>query len=134
MKLEFDERNHIVTLTKYGSASISDIIELINSAVALGEKHNCYNLIFNLQKAQETGSFTELYEFHKNLTQVTNLTQNHRCAVVFSPTENKVDKQFYETVGSNWGQGIFKIFFQMEEGLEWLKLNKKQNLRNLKKS
>ena len=125
MKIEFDKHNHIVTATKYRSSSISDIIECINKAVSLGEKQNCHDLLFNMQNAIESGSFNELYEFHKNLIQVTDLTHDYRCAVVFSEKANKSEKQFYETIGSNWGQGIFKVFFQIEDGLKWLKLSNK---------
>jgi hypothetical protein len=124
LKIEFDKLNHIVIVTKLGPVRIPDIIEFIDGAVAIGEKHKCYNLIFNVQNAKEIGSFNELYEFHKNLIQMTNLTHDHRCAVVFSERANKPEKQFYETVGANWGQGIFKIFFKMEDGLKWLKLSK----------
>jgi len=125
MKIDFDRSNHIVTVTKSGVASVSDIIEFINKGVAMGLKHDCYDLIFDVQKTKETGSFVELYEFHKNLIQITDLTHNHRFAVIFSPTENKSEKLFYETVAANWGQGIFKMFFQLEDGLSWLKLSKK---------
>ena len=124
MKIDFDASDHIVTVTKSGAASVSDIIGFIDKGVALGLKHDCHDLIFDMQEAIETGSFNELYEFHKNLIQLTKLTNNHRCAVVFSPNENKSERQFYETVAANWGQGIFKIFFQLKEGLEWLKLSK----------
>ena len=125
MKIDFDASNHIVTVTKSGAASVSDIIEFIDKGVALGVKHVCFNLIFDMQNAKETGSFLELYELHKNLIKITDLTHDHRCALVFSPTENKSEKQFYETVSNNWGQGIFKVFFQLEEGFAWLKLSKK---------
>ena len=125
MKIDFDASNHIITATKSGLTSVSNIIEIINKGVALGMKHDCHDLLFNVQKTQETGSFRELYELHKKLILLTDLTYQHRCAVVFSSTANKSDKQFYETTAANWGQGIFKVFFQIEEGLAWLKRSKK---------
>ncbi|RLD80013.1 MAG: hypothetical protein DRJ07_11005 [Bacteroidetes bacterium] len=124
MKIYYDASNQIIIVTKSGLASVSDIIELINEAVSLGDKKNCCKFLFNMQNAIETGTFNELYEFHKNLTQVTNLTYDHRCAVIFSQKADKRRKLFYETISSNWGQGIFKIFFELEEGLIWLKRNK----------
>ena len=45
MKIDFDASNHIVTVTKSGAASVSDIIEFIDKGVALGVKHKCDNLI-----------------------------------------------------------------------------------------
>jgi len=124
MKMDYDASDQIITITKSGLATVSDIIETINETVSFGDKKNCYNFLFNVQNTIETGSFNELYEFHKNLTQVTNLTHEHRCAVIFSPEANKSRTQFYETISFNWGQGIFKVFFQLEEGRTWLKLNK----------
>jgi predicted CopG family antitoxin len=100
MKIDFDTSNRLVTLTKSGEASVSDMIEFIDKGVALGLKHNCYDLLFNMQK--EKGSFLELYELHKNLIEITDLTFGHRFAVVFSPSENKSGKQFYETISIDW--------------------------------
>ena len=121
IQLEFDKLNQIVIAKKYQEASISDIVEFINKAVSFADKHNCFNILFNMQKAEETGSFLESYELHKNLLQMTDLTYDHCCAVVFSPREIKSEKKFYETVSANSGQGIFKIFFDLEEGLAYLK-------------
>lgn len=123
MKVEFDKLNRMVVVTKNGSARISDIIELIDMAVSFGEKYNCYDIIFNLQNVKEDASFNELYHLHKNLIMITTLTYEHRFALIFSPDENKLKRQFYETVGANWGQKIFKVFFDFEEGVEWLKEN-----------
>jgi hypothetical protein len=125
MKIAFDQLNQMVTVTVNGSVRISGIIELIDRAVSLGEKHNCYHIIFNLQKAKENASFNELYELHKKLMQLTTLTYKHQIALVFSPDENKFKRQFYETVGANWGQKIFKVFFDYKEGFEWLASIKK---------
>ena len=125
MKIEFDKQNHIVIATKFGPAGINEIIQFIDAGVSLGDKHNCYNILFNMQEAEETASFLESYEFHKNLIRKTALTHDHCCAVVFAPSENQNEKQFYETVAFNWGQTIFKTFNNLEKGLAWLKLQKK---------
>jgi hypothetical protein len=124
MTTEFDRQNQMIIATKFGPSGILDIIKIINQAVSLGEKNNCYNILFNAQNIEETASFLESYEFHKNLLQMTDLTLDHCCAVVFSPEENKSEKLFYETVGTNWGQTIFKIFNNLDEGLAWLKKQK----------
>ena len=124
MKTEYDDVKQIVVATKYDASGIADIIELINQGVYLAEKHNCYEILFNMQEAEETASFLETYEFHKNLIQMTDLTFDHCCAVVFSSLANKNEKKFYETVATNWGQTIFKTFNDLEEGFEWLKLQK----------
>jgi hypothetical protein len=120
MTTEFDRQNQMIVATKFGPSGIIDIIKIINQAVSLGEKHNCYKILFNVQNAEETASFLELYEFHKNLIQMTSLTFEHSCAVVFSPDENKSEKLFYETVATNWGQTVFKIFCNLDEGRAWL--------------
>ena len=127
MDLEFDNVNQIVFAKKFGAAGISDIIEVINQGVSLGEKHNCYKIFFDMQNVEETASFLELYEFHKNLLQMTSLTFEHCCALVFSPEENKSEKLFYETVATNWGQPVFKVFCNLDEGLAWLKKQKIKN-------
>ena len=121
MTIEFDKQNQIVFAKKFGASGIADIVELINHGVSLGEKHDCYKILYNMQEAEETASFLESYELHKNLLQRTDLTLDHCCAVVFSPEENKSEKLFYETVATNWGQTVFKIFCNLDEGLAWLK-------------
>jgi hypothetical protein len=124
MTIKFDKQSQIVFAKKFGASGIADIIELINHGVSLGEKHNCFKILYNMQEAEETASFLESYEFHKNLIQMTDLTLDHCCAVVFSPLENKSEKLFYETVATNWGQTVFKIFCNLDEGLAWLKNQK----------
>lgn len=94
MDIEFDDVNRIVFVTIFGDVGITDIIELINHGVSLGEKHNCYKMLYNMQEAVETASFLESYEFHKNLIQMTSLTYYHCFAVIFSPLKTKRKNSF----------------------------------------
>lgn len=80
-----------------------------------------------MQKAELENSFREIYNLNKNLIQVTDLTYKYNCAVVYSPNTKSNEIQFYEIVGSNWGQGILKIFFDFEEGIQWLKQRRSIN-------
>jgi len=120
MKFTFDKQKNIVVATIVGLVDIIKIVEYINNAVAYGEKHNSYSILFNMQKAEETFSFMDEYDLNKNLTRKTNLTNTHRCAVIYSYNKKKNKIEFKETVAFNWGQGIFKMFCDIDEGLEWL--------------
>jgi hypothetical protein len=122
MKIEFDLRNNLIMATKFGPSSYLETIEFINKAIALGNKHKCYHILFNMQKTEETFSFMEGYDLNKNLLKVTDLTHKHRCALIYSGNSRDINKiKFKETVAGNWGQDIYKIFYNVDEGINWLK-------------
>jgi len=131
MKIEFDNRIKIVIASKSGTVNVSEIIRLINTSVALGIKHKCYCILFNMTKVEEIYSFMEEYKLNQNLINLTDLTYDHHCAVVYTPSKFKtVDElQFKERVAVNWGQGIFKIFIDLEEAIEWLKQHTTKKIR-----
>ncbi len=123
MKIEYDHLNKIVIASIFGAVGVSGIIELINESVRFGRKHNCSNILFNMTEAEEILSFIDEYELCKNLNRITELTPSHYCAVVyhFNKLKNENELTFKEVVAQNWGQRGFKVFFDKEEGTEWLK-------------
>lgn len=128
MKIEFDRLSKMVIASAFGAVKVSDIVKLINESVSLGIQYNCYCILFDMTKAEEIYGFMDEYELNKDLTKLTDLTHSHRCAVVYHPNNQKSESQlkFKETVADNWGQGIFKIFFDIEEGIEWLTTHNKK--------
>lgn len=130
MKIELDNQNKVVIASQSGKTHISDVIELINKAVFFSANYQCYEILFNMKKAELEYTFMEIYNLNKNLIQVTDLTYKYNCAVVYSPNTKTNEIQFYEIVGSNWGQGIFRIFFKFEEGIQSLKQRRSINNRD----
>ncbi|MBT8196483.1 MAG: hypothetical protein HKO56_00725 [Bacteroidia bacterium] len=116
----FDEKSNICVATRIGDTDISDVHEFINGNVANGAKHNCLKLLFDLTEANLTNSFLEFYVLHKKLTEDTDLTLEHCCAVIFAPNDDTNDMSFFKMVSTNSGQDIFQFFFDLSEGKKWL--------------
>ena len=123
MEIKFDNKQKVVFAAKEGLTSYANVIELINEAVAVGIKHNCLSILFNMQKLTETFSFLEEYILNEYLLKNTDLTIHHRCAVIYSPKDSREPEEikFKQTVADNWGHDIFKIFHDLNAGLNWLK-------------
>ena len=122
MSLYYDTENHLVITVASGIVGMNETMNMINNAVILGEKHNCYRLLFDMREVEEVFSFIEEYNLAKSLTQKTTVTLQHRCAIIYASPKNKMnyDVTIKETIAFNWGQTVFKVFLDMEEGREWL--------------